>query len=190
MNKSPFDAFPHIATDEIVLRKIVPGDLDSLFAIYSNERLFLHSPNMLKKNKPTVENMIGHFERDFHKGKEIFLGISASDSRDMVVGVAEIFDYDRDVNMVTIGYRLNEQFWGQGLATKAVKALTRYLFAEVGINRIQAFVMPENEKSLHVLRRSGFVEEGIIRQGHIWKGKGLVDLVLFSLLKADCDSGM
>lgn len=185
MSKSPYDEFPHIATNEITLRKIVPSDIDSLFEIYNNEKLFEHSPSMLKKNKDTVANMIGHFERDFSKKKEIFLGITLNDTPDFIVGVAEMFDYNRDVNMITIGYRLNDRFWGKGIATKTVKAITDYLFKEICINRIQAFVMPENIKSLNVLRRNNFVEEGIIRQGHIWKGIGVVDLTLFSMLKSE-----
>ncbi len=185
MSKSPYDQFPHIVADDITLRKIVPADIEGLFEIYSNEELFIYSPNMLKKNKETVANMIGHFERDFNKKKEIFLGIFENSNPKNIVGVAELFDYDRDVNMITIGYRLNNRFWGKGIATKTVKALTEYLCTEVGINRIQAFVMPENVKSMNVLRRNNFVEEGVIRQGNIWKGKGVVDLTLFSMLLSD-----
>jgi len=185
LSKNLFDQFPYIIAEEIMLRKIIPSDIDSLYEIYSNERLFVHSPNMLKKNKDTVANMIGHFERDFNKQKMIFLGIEENDNPDYIVGVAEIFDYDCVVNMVTIGYRLNDRFWGKGIATKTVKAITDYLFNNIGINRIQAFVIPENTKSLDVLRRNNYVEEGIIRQGFVWKGKGVVDLTLFSMLKSD-----
>ena len=185
MKKSPYDQFPNIITDEITLRKIIPSDLDSLFEIYSNEKLFLHSPVMLKKNKDTVANMIGHFERDYNKKKEIFLGISMNSDPENIVGVAEIFDYNREVNMITIGYRINDRFLGRGIATKTVKAMVEYLFNDIGINRIQAFVMPENTKSLNVLRRNNFVEEGTVRQGYVWKGKGVVDLVLFSMIKSD-----
>ena len=185
LSKNPYEQFPHIAGDEITLRKIAASDLDSLFEIYSNEKLFQHSPVMLKKNKDTVSNMIGHFERDFNKRKEIFLGISLNSEPDSIVGVAEIFDYSPDVNMITIGYRLNDRFWGKGIATKTVKAMTDYLFNDIGINRIQAYVMPENIKSQNILQRNGFVKEGVIRQGSIWKGKGVVDLILYSLLKSD-----
>ena len=185
MIKNPYDQFPHIVTDEITLRKIVPADIDSLFEIYSNENLFIHSPSMLKKNKGTVENMIGHFERDFNKRKSIFLGIVENSSPEYIVGVAEMFDYDHDINMITIGYRLNDRFWNRGIATKTVKAMTEFLINNIGINRIQAFVMPENLKSLNVLRKNNFIEEGLIRQGYKWKGKGIVDLILFSILKSD-----
>lgn len=185
MSKNLYDEFPHIETDEIVLRRIVDSDIDGLFEIYSNEKLFQYSPVQLKKNRNTVVNMIGHFERDFKKKKEIFLGICLSNKPDFIVGVAEIFDYNHNANIITIGYRLNDRFWGQGIATKTVKAMVDYLINNIGINRVQAFVMPENMKSLEVLRRNSFIEEGTIRQGYIWKGKGVVDLTLFSILKSD-----
>ena len=185
MSKSPFEQFPHLESDEITLRRIVDSDLDKLFEIYSNDKLFQYSPVMLKKNKDTVANMIGHFERDFQKRKTIFLGICLNKEPENMVGVAEIFDYVQDVNMITIGYRLNDRFWGQGIATKAVKAMKDYLFSELGINRIQAFVMPENIKSQSVLMRNQFTREGTIRQGYVWKGHGVVDLDLFSLLRIE-----
>jgi ribosomal-protein-alanine N-acetyltransferase len=187
LSRDPYEQFPHIVADEIILRKIAASDLDGLCEIYSNEKLFQYSPVMLKKNKDTVENMIGHFERDFHKRKEIFLGICLKSDPDNIAGVAEMFDYSRDINMITIGYRLNERYWGKGIVTKAVAAMTDYLFNDIGINRVQAFVMPENIKSQDVLQRNGFVKEGIIRQGHVWKGHGVVDLILYSLLKSDVE---
>ena len=185
LSKNPYEQFPHIVADEITLRKIVVSDIDSLFEIYSNEKLFKYSPVMLKKNKETVANMIGHFERDFHKRKNIILGICLNNEPNNIVGIAEMFDYSNDVNMITIGYRLDDRFWGRGIATKTVKAMTDYLFNDIGINRIQAFVMPENIKSQNVLQRNSFAKEGIIRQGCVWKGQGVVDLILYSLLKSD-----
>jgi [ribosomal protein S5]-alanine N-acetyltransferase len=181
-----FSKFPFILTSEITLRKIEKNDLDDLYSIYSNENLFKYNrPGKAKKNKSTVENMISHFQRDFSKKKEIFLGICRNDDLKRIIGVAEIFDFDTKVNMVTIGYTLNEDYWGHGFATKTVGALRDYLINTIGINRIQAFVMPINIKSKNVLERNGFIKEGIIRQGAVWTGIGVVDLDLYSFLKSD-----
>lgn len=187
MTKGPFDLFPHIVTEELTLRKIIPTDAVRLHEIYSNKQLFQYTPNMYKKNLETVAKMVGHFERDFNKKKWLLLGIALNSEPDSIVGVAEMFDYESNIDMITIGYRLNEHFWGQGIATKTVKAMTDYLFLHTEINRIQAYVMPENTKSLHVLERNHYVREGTIRQGHFWKGKGIVDLELFALLRSDYD---
>jgi [ribosomal protein S5]-alanine N-acetyltransferase len=180
-----FSQFPFIQTDEITLRKIEKSDLDNLYFIYCNEVLFKYTPGVVKKNKATVENMISHFERDFYKKKTIFLAICLNEDLKRIIGVVEIFDFDAKVNMVTIGYRLNEDYWGHGYATKTVEALCDYLINTIGINRVQAFVMLVNIKSIKVLERSGFTKEGTIRQGVVWTGKGVVDLDLYSFLKSD-----
>lgn len=180
-----FSKFPFIETSEITLRKIEKTDLDNLYSIYSNENLFKYRPGLVKKNKSTVENMISHFERYFGKNKTIFLGICNNKDLKRIIGIAEIFDFDETVNMVTIGYTLNEDYWGQGFATKTVKALLNYLFNTIGVNRVQAFVMPSNIKSKNVLERNRFLKEGTIRQGTAWTGKGVIDLDLYSFLKSD-----
>lgn len=182
---SLFSEFPLIKTSEISLRKIEKSDLDDLYSIYSNKNLFKYRPSEAKKNKSTVENMISHFERDFNKRKTIFLGICLNEDLSKIVGVAEIFDFDAKVNMVTIGYTLNEDYFGKGIATKTVKVLLDYLFNTVGVNRVQAYVMPDNIKSKNVLEKNGFTKEGTIRQGAIWTGKGVVDLDLYSFLRSD-----
>lgn len=182
---NPYNQFPHIVTDKVTLRKVVETDVDGLFEMYSSENVFTHIPGDTKKNRATVHNMIGHFERDFQKRKAIFLGICLTEAPNEMVGLAEMFEYDAKVNMITIGYRLNERYWGKGIATEAVKAMVDYLFNTVEINRIQAFVMPANDKSQKVLQKNNFVKEGTLRQSQYWKGKGVVDLVVYSLIHSD-----
>lgn len=182
---NPYAEFPYIVTDKVILRKIVDTDIDGLFELYNNENVFSYIPGVVKKNKTTVQNMIGHFERDFHKRKEIFLGICLAESPDELAGVAEMFEYNPKVNAITIGYRLRESYWGRGIATQTVGAMVDYLFRTAQINRIQAFVMTENKKSQQVLLKNHFVKEGIMRQSQYWKGKGVIDLVVFSYLRSD-----
>jgi len=184
----PYAKFPYIVTDKVILRKIVETDIEGLFEIYNNKNVFTFIPGDIKNNKDTVQNMIGHFERDFNKRKIIFLGICLTEAPDEIVGVAEMFEYDAKVNMITIGYRINERYWGKGIATKAVRALVDYLFFTVKINRIQAFVMTSNKKSQKVLQKNKFVKEGIMRQSQYWKGIGVVDLIVYSFLYSDMES--
>jgi len=179
------EQFPRIMTEKVILRKIEETDLEKLFDIYSNKNAFKYVPGDMIKNKATVLKMISHFERDFKKGKTIFLGICLTAVPGELIGVAEIFDYDNKVNMVTIGYRINENHWQKGIATETVGAMVDYLFETMGINRIQAFVMPENKPSHRVLQKNKFVCEGVMRQAQYWKGRGVVDLAVYALLCAD-----
>ena len=122
---------------------------------------------------------------DFQERRWIVSGIFLQERPEEAIGTVELFAYSKDVNVVEIGYRVNERLWGRGIATKAVQAMTDYLFENVGINRIQATVMPENTKSKRVLEKNGFQREGLLRQAGFWQGKGIVDLEMYSRLRSD-----
>ncbi|MCL2406550.1 MAG: GNAT family N-acetyltransferase [Defluviitaleaceae bacterium] len=185
MKKSPFDKFPHIETDEILLRKITVADVDALFEIYNNKRLFEYTPSGLKDTKEAVAELIERFGGQFEDRQMIRMAITLKIEGDFPVGVFEIYGYNADVNMVAIGYRVNERYWGKRVATKSVNAVVRFLFDLIGINRIYAEAVPTNLASLSVLENCGFIREGIARQGFYFHDRGVVDGVIYSVLRSD-----
>lgn len=180
-----FDQFPVLRSGELVLRKIEERHLDDLFGIYSNDRVFEYCGIIPKHNKTTVQSMIGHYERDYGKKSRIKWGIFTAEDDTRLLGIIEACEFNQKVNMVTIGYFLAEAQWGKGLASRAVGLLTEFLFMEVQVNRIQAEVMLGNETSKKVLRKNGYVKEGMLRQAALWSGKGVVDLEIYSMLRED-----
>ncbi|OBZ07614.1 alanine acetyltransferase [Bacillus sp. FJAT-27264] len=180
-----FGQFPVLRSDELILKKIEDVHVDDVFGIYSNDKVFEYCGILPKHNKNTVSNMIGHFARDFHKRSKIKWGIFANAEPERLLGIIEAFDFNQKVNMVTIGYFLDEAHWGKGIASAAVKILLHFLFVDVKVNRIQAEVMPRNDSSKKVLVKNGFLKEGTLRQASLWTGKGIVDLEIYSILKED-----
>ncbi|MEH7107843.1 GNAT family N-acetyltransferase [Bacillus sp. JJ1764] len=177
-----FQEMPTLSSESLTLKKITEQDLDAVFSIYDNERIFDFCGIIPKHNKETVRKMIGHFERDFLKRTRVKWGIFQQHE---LVGIIEALDFNQKVNMVTVGYLVNESYWGKGIATEAVRVLIQFLFEKADINRIQAEVMPQNENSKRVLLKNGFSKEGLLRQATLWSGKGIVDIELYGLLKAD-----
>ena len=55
-----------------------------------------------------------------------------------------------------VGYWLGEPFWGRGIATLALRALTEYAFVELDLARIQACVYEWNPASGRVLEKAGY----------------------------------
>lgn len=180
-----FEQFPILRSGELVLGKIEEQHLDDLFGIYSNDRVFEYCGIIPKHNKLTVKSMIGHYERDYLKRSRIKWGIFTAEDESRLLGIIEACEFNQKVNMVTIGYFLAEAQWGKGLASRAVALLTEFLFREAQVNRIQAEVMLDNETSKKVLRKNGYVKEGMLRQAALWSGKGVVDLEIYSMLRED-----
>jgi ribosomal-protein-alanine N-acetyltransferase len=180
-----FDKFPFLESPDLSLKKIEDSDLNEVFSIYNNDRVFEYCGIFPKHNIDTVKNMIGHFQRDFIKKSRIKWGIFSKNGSNKLVGIIEAMNFEQKVNMVTIGYFLAEEHWRQGIASEAVSLLIEFLFDKASINRIQAEVMPANEPSKRVLLKNGFIREGLLRQAALWPGKGVVDLEVFSILRED-----
>lgn len=62
-----------------------------------------------------------------------------------------------------IGYWIGENYWGQGIATKAIALITKYGFEELKFKRIYAGVFESNKSSMKILKKNGYKCEGILR---------------------------
>jgi ribosomal-protein-alanine N-acetyltransferase len=184
-----FNKFPYIHNNKIdskiILKKIEKEDVDDLYEICSNEKLYLLRTGNAKKSFSDVEKMVNRFEKDFINKKTVFLGIYLEQEFNKLVGIVEIFAVDDEIDVATIGYTLNENYWGQGIATKAVNLVINFLFDEVQIYKIQGFIMSENMRSKKVLIRNNFIKEKIIKQEHLWIGNDNKDMEIYSLLKKE-----
>ena len=55
-------------------------------------------------------------------------------------------------------------FWGQGLSSELVRALTEYGFQTLGLNRLEAGCYEDNLASLRVFLKAGYTVEGFLRE--------------------------
>ncbi len=61
----------------------------------------------------------------------------------------------------TLGYWVGAPFIRQGYMREAIGAVVHHAFVEMGLSRIEAACLPENEASRAVLERAGFKYEGV-----------------------------
>ncbi len=80
-----------------------------------------------------------------------------------------------------IGYWLGEPFWGQGIATKAVKLIAEYGFRQLGLIRIYSGVFDFNKASQQVLEKAGFTLEYIVEKSII-KNEKICDEYRYGLI--------
>ena len=78
-----------------------------------------------------------------------------------------------------IGYWLGEAFWGRGIMTAAVRAISEHAFSPLGYVRIETPVFAWNPASMRVLEKCGYVREGVLRRS-VFKDGELIDSVLYA----------
>jgi RimJ/RimL family protein N-acetyltransferase len=105
-----------------------------------------------------------------------------------VGGIGLILQPDVFRTSSEIGYWLGEEFWGRGIMTEAVKAVTAYGFASFDLTHIYAGVFESNPASARVLEKAGFALEGRLRQ-HVAKDGVAMDLLFYGIVRPSALQG-
>jgi RimJ/RimL family protein N-acetyltransferase len=84
-----------------------------------------------------------------------------------------------------IGYWCAPEARGRGVVTRALRHVCQYAFDEVGIERLEMIIDPDNVASRRVAEKAGFVEEGVMRSHLLHPDGQRRDSVIYSLLPGD-----
>lgn len=95
------------------------------------------------------------------------------------------FKLHTDVERISaeIGYFLGEPFWGRGIMTEVVSAVTRHAISAHGLTRVFAVPYEWNPASFRVLEKAGYRLEGRMRRSAIKEGK-VIDQLLYAYVVA------
>ncbi len=104
-------------------------------------------------------------------------------ANDAVVGGIG-FDTPGDIfrRSAEIGYWLGEEYWGRGIMTEAVRAVTDFAFTNFDICRVYAGVFANNPASVRVLEKAGYQFEGRLRKS-ITKFGQTIDQLVFAVVR-------
>lgn len=104
------------------------------------------------------------------------------------IGSMGVVQRNEAAESVHIGYCIGRPWWHRGITSEALARVIRYLFEEVGANRIDSRHDPRNPHSGQVMAKCGMVYEGIHRQSD-WNNQGICDAAWYAILKEDYEKG-
>ncbi len=81
-----------------------------------------------------------------------------------------------------IGYWLGEAYWGRGIMSAAVGAVTAYAHRELDLLRVFAVPFARNPASVRVLERAGYRREGVMRRSAVKDGE-ILDQYLYAAVR-------
>jgi RimJ/RimL family protein N-acetyltransferase len=103
-------------------------------------------------------------------GTVLALAIQAPDD-DRALGNVNLARLDDDGHEAAIGYWLVPEARGKGLATAATSLLIDWGLRNLGVERIEFAILPENRASQRVAERVGARSEGIRERSHEADGR-------------------
>ncbi len=102
-----------------------------------------------------------------------------------LLGGATLSNIRRGVaQTASLGYWIGRSYARQGYMSEALSALLDFGFEHLGMHRIEAACLPQNEASKTLLNKLGFSEEGYARQ-YLRINGSWQDHVLFAILRND-----
>ena len=101
-----------------------------------------------------------------------------------VIGNCGFHNWLPEHERAEIGYFLREDCRGKGFMLEALNTILEFGFHQMKLNRIEAFISPDNHPSIYLVERLGFIREGQLRAHYKFGGR-IHDSVVYSLLKTD-----
>lgn len=148
-----------LETRRLLLRHLVPDDLDELFRLYSDPEIRRYFPEgtlTLEETKEELEwHMNGH-----PRHPELGLWATIHKETGKFIGRCGLLPWEIDGRLeVEIAYLLDKSFWGRGLATEAAQGILKYCFEALNLSRLICLIDPENIPSQRVAERIGMTLE-------------------------------
>ena len=103
-----------------------------------------------------------------------------------LIGNISVVSLREETLSAILGYCIGSKWWGKEIMPEAGKAVLKYLFEEVGFNRIAANHDKNNPKSGRVMQKIGMTYEGTLRSAGFCN-QGIIDDVRYSILKSEWD---
>ena len=176
-----------LETERLRLSEIVDADAIDVFSIFGSAKTMAFYDVETITELAQAKSLIASWADRASSGQGLRWGIRLRET-DELIGTCGFNVWSPRMRSATLGYDLREDHWGKGYASEAV---SRILEAGFGgelpcgpLHRIQADTVPRNERSESLLRKLGFVEEGMRREAGYWKGR-FHDLKCFGLLEPE-----
>ncbi len=151
----------------IRLRALEPNDLDLLFTIENDTRLWHISTTNMPYSREWLREFILSTTGDIYTDKQLHLVIEltpADGSVPTVIGIVDLLDFDPRNSRAEIGIVVLDAFRGHGYASTAIERIVNYAKNFLNIHQLYAVIPADNNASRHLFRHCGFTECAEIRE--------------------------
>jgi [ribosomal protein S5]-alanine N-acetyltransferase len=171
MDKEVFKQFPVFKTDRLIIRPFVLEDYESFIAWHRGDIVY-YMDGLHYFEDGDLETYLRLFLKNvprMFQTKESIIWCIAEKSTNKSIGKIELCKYDFNAETAQIHYCLAKEARGNGYMSEAVNCILNWAFHTLEANRIYTYVSAENAASANVLKKNGFILEGVMREASVNK---------------------
>ena len=182
-HENPFSSMPNLRTERLLLRKLNMHDAQDVYDYSSDPLVAKHVLWDAHRNVAESKSYIRYMMRKYRLGEPSSWGMEYLEEN-RIIGTIGFMWIQEENASAEVGYSLGRAYWNQGLMTEALRAVIKFGFEEMNLNRIEAQHETTNPASGRVMRKVGMRHEGTLRSRLYNKGR-YVDVELYAILRKD-----
>ncbi len=149
MKLPPYDKFPVVSNDKILLRQIIDSDINDIIEISFYDAVQATTPAQAIEMQSRIND-------DYSKGNSIHWGI-VDKLTNKIVGTCGYYR-GLDKGEGELGCVLLPQYRGKGYMTFAMSLAIDYGLNHIGLKRIWAITTKQNEKAIKLIEKLNFIK--------------------------------
>ncbi|MCI2424905.1 GNAT family N-acetyltransferase [Candidatus Acetothermia bacterium] len=172
---------PTIVTERLLLRPFELSDAPDVQRLAGDKAIAdttLNIPHPYEDGM--AEEWILTHQPKFEAGELVNFAIVLRTTGKLIgaIGLAIVRRFER----AELGYWIGKPYWNNGYCTEAGRAVLRYSFSVLKLNRVHASHLTRNPASGRVMQKIGMTREGCARQ-HVKRWDRFEDLELYGILR-------
>jgi ribosomal-protein-alanine N-acetyltransferase len=173
---------PVLSGAQVVLRELRRSDAPSLFAMLTSEEVarFISPPPTTLEG---FENFIAWTHRQRAAGAYACFAVTLK-GYDTAIGIFQVRELEPGFATAEWGFAIGSAFWGTGVFKASADLVLEFAFDTLGVHRLEARAAVRNGRGNGALRKTGAVQEGLLRKSFLRNGEYL-DQALYAILSDD-----
>ncbi|MHA1723656.1 MAG: GNAT family N-acetyltransferase [Promethearchaeota archaeon] len=173
-----------IAEKPLILRKIKKKDLHFFQESLKDKQVTRYLSMGPVFSKERIKKLIHEYIKEWNKGHQFNYIIELAKEEIKRIGLVNLWNISWHHRRAEIGIWVIPNYQNKGYGTRALELVKLIAFQHLKLHRLEAHVATKNEISLKLFKKSGFVEEGVLR--HYLNLRGIFhDAVVLSFLNEE-----
>ena len=159
----------------IHLRAIEPEDLDLLYRIENDIKLWNVGVTNVPYSRYTLHDYVANASDDIYTDRQVRMIVE--NGQHEVVGIVDLVSFDPSNRRAEVGLIILDAFRRQGYGSRTLEALAEYALNVVHLHQLYAYVDVTNEASLRLFRKMNYEPSATIKDW-LYDGRKYRDVVL------------
>ncbi len=161
------------------LRALEPEDLELMYGWENDMQIWRVSGTIAPFSRHVLSRLIEEQQFDIYATRQMRLVIEHDGQ---AVGAVDLFEFDPHNRRAGVGIIVDSQHRAQGLGYDALKALEQYARQTLHLHQLWCSVTVDNEASLKLFRKAGYIECGLRREWILTSDGALDEILMQKIL--------